>query len=174
LSETNFCGGEAYEMKMDYQPIFYNGFTKLTFPTLDLTGVDSIMVSFKHYVDIYTTYPSTIGIATSSSNGMRWDICYEESDLTGLAGVTTTFRIERGQVTLRRTGKLRSEMVFREGVPHESLYQMEFGALLITVCAKQIEVNLCDQGGNVDLVYSVEIEHGEAGLVEYHLDIRSK
>ena len=79
LSESNFCGGEAYEMKMDYQPTFYNGFTKLTFPTLDLTGIDSIMVSFKHYVDIYTTYPSTIGIATSSSNGMRWNICYEES-----------------------------------------------------------------------------------------------
>ena len=79
LSETSFCGGNAYEMKMDYSPIFYNGFTKLTFPTLNLTGVDSITVSFKHYVDIYTTYPSTIGIATSSSNGMKWEICYEES-----------------------------------------------------------------------------------------------
>lgn len=121
--------------------------------------------------------PDVIELVTEGTMAFRdggWDICYEESDLTGLAGVTTTFRIERGQVTLRRTGKLRSEMVFREGVPHESLYQMEFGALLITVCAKQIEVNLCDQGGNVDLVYSVEIEHGEAGLVEYHLDIRSK
>ena len=79
VSETSFCGGDAYEMKMDYQPIFYNGFTRLTMPTFDLTGVDSIMVSFKHYVDIYTTYPSTIGIATSSSNGMNWNICYEES-----------------------------------------------------------------------------------------------
>ena len=79
LSQTSFCGGNAYEMKMDYQPIFYNGFTRLTMPTFDLTGVDSIMVSFKHYVDIYTTYPSTIGIATSSSNGMNWNICYEES-----------------------------------------------------------------------------------------------
>ena len=121
--------------------------------------------------------PDVIELVTEGTMAFRdggWDICYEESDLTGLAGVTTTFRIERGQVTLRRTGKLRSEMVFREGVPHESLYQMEFGALLITVCAKQIEVDLCDQGGNVDLVYSVEIEHGEAGLVEYHLDIRSK
>jgi uncharacterized beta-barrel protein YwiB (DUF1934 family) len=121
--------------------------------------------------------PDVIELVTEGTMVFRdggWDICYEESDLTGLAGVTTTFRIERGQVTLRRTGKLRSEMVFREGVPHESLYQMEFGALLITVCAKQIEVDLCDQGGNVDLVYSVEIEHGEAGLVEYHLDIRSK
>lgn len=121
--------------------------------------------------------PEVIELVTEGTMTFRdggWDICYEESDLTGLAGVTTTFRIERGQVTLRRTGKLRSEMVFREGVPHESLYQMEFGALLITVCAKQIKASLGDQGGNVDLVYSVEIEHGEAGLVEYHLDIRAK
>ena len=103
-----------------------------------------------------------------------WDICYEESDLTGLAGVTTTFRVEPGKVTLRRTGKLRSEMVFREGVAHDSLYQMEFGTLMITVCAKQIEANISNQGGTVDLVYSIEIEHGEGGLVEYHLDIHSK
>ncbi len=79
LSETSFCGGDAYEMKMDYQPIFYNGFTRLTFPKLNLTGIDSIVVSFKHYVDIYTDYPSTIGIATSSSNGMTWNTCYEQS-----------------------------------------------------------------------------------------------
>ena len=79
LSETSFCGGDAYEMKMDYSPIFYNGFTRLTFPKLDLTGIDSITVSFKHYVDIYTTYPSTIGIATSSSNGMNWNVCYEKT-----------------------------------------------------------------------------------------------
>ena len=79
LSETSFCGGDAYEMKMDYSPIFYNGFTRLTFPKLDLTGIDSITISFKHYVDIYTTYPSTIGIATSSSNGMNWNVCYEKT-----------------------------------------------------------------------------------------------
>ena len=103
-----------------------------------------------------------------------WDICYEESDLTGLAGVKTTFRVEPGQVTLRRTGKLRSEMVFQEGISHDSLYQMDFGALLITVCAKQIEAQIGDQGGNVDLVYSIEIEHGQAGLVEYHLQIRTE
>lgn len=103
-----------------------------------------------------------------------WDICYEESDLTGLAGVTTTFRVEQGKVILRRSGKLRSEMVFREGVSHDSLYQMEFGALMLTVCAKQIEANITQRGGTVDLVYSIEIEHGEAGLVEYHLDIQTK
>lgn len=103
-----------------------------------------------------------------------WDICYEESDLTGLAGVTTTFRVEPGKVTLRRTGKLRSEMVFVEGISHDSLYKMEFGALLITVCAKQIQASIGDQGGVVDLVYSIEIEHGDAGIVEYHLELKTK
>ena len=64
-----------------------------------------------------------------------WNISYEESELTGLQGVTTTFRVEPGRVTLNRTGKLHSRMVFQEGTAHESLYQMEFGALLVTVCA---------------------------------------
>lgn len=121
--------------------------------------------------------PDVIELVTDGTLEFRdggWNICYEESDLTGLAGTTTTFRVEPGQVILRRSGKLRSEMVFREGVCHDSLYQMEFGALLITVCARQIEAKIGPQGGTVDLVYSVEIEHGEAGLVEYHLEIRSK
>ena len=62
-----------------------------------------------------------------------WDVCYQESELTGLAGVTTTFRVEPGKVTLTRTGSLVSTMVFQEGVSHDSLYQMEFGALMISV-----------------------------------------
>lgn len=79
VSESQFCGGEANEMKLNWQPTFYNGFTRLTSPKIDLTGIDSILVSFKHYVDIYTTYPSTIGIATSSTNGSRWTISYERT-----------------------------------------------------------------------------------------------
>lgn len=114
----------------------------------------------------------TEGELSWKDNG--WDISYEESDLTGLAGVHTTFRVELGQVTLKRTGKLHSQMLFREGVPHESLYQMDFGALLITVCAKQISAQIGAAGGTVDLVYAIEIENGGAGIVEYHLDIQTK
>ncbi len=103
-----------------------------------------------------------------------WEITYEESDLTGLEGVHTTIRVEPGQVTLRRTGKLRSEMVFQEGVAHESLYQMDFGALLVTVCARQISASIGAKGGTVDLVYSIELEGNGTGLVEYHMDIQTQ
>ena len=103
-----------------------------------------------------------------------WDISYEETDLTGLSGVTTLFHLEPGKVVLRRSGALRSEMIFQEGVSHDSLYQMDFGALLITVCAQQINAHISRRGGVVDLTYSIHIEGMESGLVEYHLEIRPK
>lgn len=103
-----------------------------------------------------------------------WDISYEESALTGLEGVTTTFRVEPGVVTLTRTGALNSQMVFQEGVAHDSLYQMAFGALMLTVKATRVYYDIVPDGGTIDLVYHIDIENTEAGVIDYHLDIRAK
>lgn len=121
--------------------------------------------------------PEVIELMTEGTLEYRdggWDICYEESELTGMAGVTTSFRLEPGTVILERTGKLQSQMIFRLGIPHESLYQMDFGALLLTVCAQMIEATIDENGGTVDLGYSIAIENNDAGLVEYHLEVRPK
>ena len=101
-----------------------------------------------------------------------WDISYEESELTGLAGVTTTFRVEPGKVTLTRKGPLNSTMVFQENVVHESLYQMPFGALMLTVKATRVFFDLVPDGGVIDLSYNLIIENSEAGVIDYHLYIR--
>ena len=103
-----------------------------------------------------------------------WNISYEESELTGLEGVTTTFRVEPGKVTLTRRGALNSQMIFQEGVSHDSLYQMAFGALMLTVKASHVFFDLVPDGGVIDLVYHIDIENTEAGIIDYHLDIRAK
>lgn len=103
-----------------------------------------------------------------------WDISYEESELTGLAGVTTTFRVEPGKVTLTRKGALNSQMVFQEGVSHDSLYQMAFGTLMLTVKASFVYYDIVPDGGTIDLTYQINIENTEAGIIDYHLDIRAK
>lgn len=121
--------------------------------------------------------PEVIELVTEGTmefaNG-GWDISYEESALTGLEGVTTTFRVEPDKVILTRTGKLNSQMVFQKGIPHESLYQMEFGALMITVEAKFLYFDILPEGGTIDLSYAISIENTEAGMIDYHLDIRAK
>lgn len=114
----------------------------------------------------------TEGILESQENG--WALTYEESELTGLKGVTTSFLVEPGKITLSRKGPLSSQMVFQEGVYHESLYQMEFGALMITVCASKVRYDLSENGGTIDLTYTIEIEQSAAGCIAYHLDIRKK
>lgn len=121
--------------------------------------------------------PEVIELVTEGTMELRnggWDISYEESALTGLEGVTTTFRVEPGRVILKRTGKLKSEMIFEEGVSHDSLYQMAFGALLMTVKATFVFFDIVEDGGTIDLSYNIDIENTEAGIIDYHLDIRAK
>ena len=121
--------------------------------------------------------PEVIELMTDGTMEFRdggWDISYEESALTGLEGVTTTFRVEPDRVILTRSGKLNSQMVFQSGVSHDSLYQMEFGALMLTVKATHVFYDIVPDGGVIDLVYSISIENTEAGEIDYHLDIQAK
>ena len=121
--------------------------------------------------------PERIALTTEGWMEFResgWDISYQESALTGLEGVTTTFRVEPAKVTLTRTGKLQSQMIFEEGVPHDTLYQMAFGTLMMTVKATFVFFDIVPDGGTIDLSYNLDIENSEAGVIDYHLDIRAK
>ena len=121
--------------------------------------------------------PEVIELVTEGTmafcNG-GWDVSYEESALTGLEGVRTTFRVEPGKVILNRTGALNSQMVFEEGIDHDSLYQMPFGALMLTVRANRVFYDIVPDGGVIDLSYNISIENTESGVIDYHLDIRAK
>ena len=121
--------------------------------------------------------PEIIELVTEGTMEFRdggWDISYEESELTGLAGVTTTFRVEPDKVTLTRRGALNSTMVFQKDVVHESLYQMPFGALMLSVKATYVFFDIVPDGGVIDLSYDIDIENTEAGVIDYHLVIQAK
>ena len=128
----------------------------------------------QHYADQEPEVIELVTEGTLEKTEQGWSISYEESDLTGLEGVRTTFLVAGKEMHLTREGKLSSHMVFREGVPHDSLYEMGFGALMLTVCATKVDAKLDENGGTIDLVYSITVEQSEAGESEYHLDIKAK
>ena len=136
-----------------------------------------VMLSIRGRQTYLDQEPDVIELVTEGTLELvdgGWDIRYEETELTGLQGVTTLFRVEPDKIVLNRTGRLNSQMIFQKDVRHDSLYQMDFGALMITVCAKWISVNLDSSGGVVDLIYTIEIEQSTAGEVDYHLTIVPK
>ena len=67
--------------------------------------------------------PEVIELVTEGTMVFRnggWDISYEESALTGLEGVTTTFRVEPGKVLLTRNAEAgREKKPFCDGLVYE-------------------------------------------------------
>ena len=113
---------------------------------------------------------TTLGTMVCSETEIR--ISYEETELTGLQGTTTTFLLQKDRITLKREGALRSEMVFAIDEEHRSLYDMGMGALLITVRTMALVQALGPQGGFADVAYDLIIEDTMAGCVRYHLDVQ--
>ena len=98
---------------------------------------------------------------------------YEESEMTGMEGVVTSFTVEDEQkLTLRRVGKVNSEMVFVQGQRHESLYDAGMAALLVGVELQELTVLLNEHGGILDFSYAIDVERSACGTNRYHIEIR--
>ena len=133
-----------------------------------------VMLSIRGVQNYQDAEPDIIELTTEGTMEKQkevWEITYEESDLTGLAGTTTAFRVGPRGVVLKRTGKLENQMIFMEGRRHESLYQIDIGALMIAVKATKVQSAVNEQGGTVDIHYQIEIEDTAMGTVEYHVEV---
>ena len=72
VSATQNAGGQPNEIDLGWSPQF-NGISRLVTPAVDLTGIESVVFSFKHALDNYSG-ANTIGIATSSDGGTNWNV----------------------------------------------------------------------------------------------------
>lgn len=108
----------------------------------------------------------------SGDQEQGYHLTYQESELTGLEGTTTTFCIGEDQITMLRSGSLNSEMVFREGQRHVSLYETDFGGLMIGVNTQKAWANIGQDGGNMELRYVVEIENTVVGKNTFRIQVR--
>ena len=102
------------------------------------------------------------------------EVSYAESELTDLEGVTTTFRLYGdSRVVLIRDGeKLKNRMDFQMGKKTDSLYDVGFGALLITTGTRRVEIDR--KKGHFEVEYTVEVEHTSMGVNTYEVTVLPK
>lgn len=117
-----------------------------------------------------TTKLVTQGLLTEADGAL--ELSYQETELTGLTGTTTAFRIEPERVILTRTGTVESEMIFEQGKENRSLYDMGFGALMIAVRAEHIRSTVTARGGKLSVRYAIAIEEETAGTIDYLIEAR--
>jgi len=123
-------------------------------------------------VDPDETELMTEGLLELTDKGFR--ISYQESELTGMAGTTTTFHISDSQVILSRIGSVNSQMVFEEGKQHVSLYETPYGELTIDVQTSRLRHNLTERGGVLEIRYSIAVEHVVTGRNCFKIRVRRK
>lgn len=109
---------------------------------------------------------------TMKIDGDTISLTYEESEVTGMEGTTTTFLVKDDHVTLTRTGAVQSKMEFQKGVKDVSLYDVGFGAMTIVVKARRIKNELGPEGGRLEISYGIEIDQQATGLNSFILDVR--
>ncbi len=98
-------------------------------------------------------------------------LSYRESELTGLEGTTTTFRIEKDQITLIREGTLTSEMIFRVGKKHFSPYQTPFGGVILGVNTQKAFSDMTEHGGSISIRYIMEVENERVGENSFEIQV---
>ena len=123
-------------------------------------------------IDPDATELMTEGTMVLTEDGMV--LSYQESQLTGMEGTTTTFEVKGPRVILTRRGTVNSQMVFEEGKQHTSLYETPFGELSVDIQTSQLRHNLTEQGGVMEIRYSIAVEHTVTGRNCFKIRVRRK
>ncbi len=86
-------------------------------------------------------------------------ITYSESGEGG--SVSSEIKYKDGEATVKRTGAIESELYFKEGVTHQSLYCVTPYKFDMAVHTRKIRASLSELGGTLDLFYNMKIGGAE-------------
>ncbi len=95
----------------------------------------------------------------------RVELSYDETELTGMEGSTTTlsFSLDQPQMlTMLRYGAVSTALVFEEGKRHICAYETKYMPFEICVHTRTVYNTITMDGGRADLDYIVEIHGAKA------------
>lgn len=81
---------------------------------------------------------------------------YEETELSGMSGTTTTLTILDDKLVLEREGNVSAKMDFKKGETSVSLYNTPYGVLDLQIHTDDLNVDINENGGKITAEYSME------------------
>ena len=112
----------------------------------------------------------TVGTLEADEDGYR--LCYDESEATGFEGSSVTVKLMPDSVTVMRTGKAVSTLIIERGKKHHCHYGTEFGDFLIGVNTDEIKNDLTENGGEVYLKYTLDINSSLMSENEMRINVK--
>ena len=112
--------------------------------------------------------------ATVIDDGDRIEISYDETELTGMDGATTSVsfkKSEPGLVTMLRGGSVRTALVFEAGKRNICTYETPYMPFELCIYTNKVDNGLGFGEGKLYLDYIVEIRGAKAERTKFTFEI---
>lgn len=85
-------------------------------------------------------------------------LVYDESEISGMEGSTTTLKIGKGQIMMKRFGSSESKLIFEKGIRHKTMYGTAYGNMEMEVTTSKIDIEADEEGlKRLDLCYRLNV-----------------
>ncbi len=115
---------------------------------------------------------TTDGVMSLEEDGCS--LSYMESEVTGMPGTLTTFRVNPDGIVVDREGFVTSRMQFREGMKDSVMLATPYGTARLGIDTRKIRNNLGCRGGNLEIEYVVNMEHVVAMRNRFIIDVKEQ
>lgn len=103
-----------------------------------------------------------------------WRLQYDETELSGMAGSTTSLTLKSGHIQLERSGTHSAMMMFEQGKHNTLLYMTPAGVLEMGICPTFVHYQVDGHQGSLRLEYALDIQGQRAGSNEMTVHFRPR
>ena len=97
---------------------------------------------------------------------------YEETEISGMEGTTTTIKIQPSEFFLLRTGTTNAKMHFCNDKKNTSLYDTPYGTLQLEIDTKELSIDVNEAGGNIYVNYDMNVSGQKLMPTYLEVDIK--
>ncbi len=109
--------------------------------------------------------------ATYQKKAKKSFLMYQETDISGMEGVKTLLTYDGDVVTIKRYGKVNSDLRLKLNQWEDNIYRTEYGVFIMKTFATQLKWEE-SQPLTIEMAYDLIIE--EAGTSKVHVKITSQ
>ena len=99
-------------------------------------------------------------------------IDYEESELTGLEGTSTSIEVGNNYVSLQRAGTVNTNMLFMKDRKTSSYYNTPYGDMQIDIFTENLNIDISHDGGKINVDYFIDINNLSTGKNNFEIEVR--
>jgi len=103
-------------------------------------------------------------------DGVRFIVYKEYDDDDPTAYRTAMLKVEPDMVTMSRSGSA-TRLILERGRRHLCLYETEFGSLMLGIFTSQLDVDLDNKGGTLEIQYTLDVDSSLSSLNRLHIEV---